>query len=212
VGVIPPPNPGPVEDIPASAEIICSASPDIKELADCLDQLRLNPAPAPASPPAPHAPTPELPPAPAPVAAPAWIIAGVRRSGHQHQLANKNREYQCALDEEATQRTSRNAPLWSPSPEPAPAPLDLIPEPPENDPEIPGAFTASIEDFIFAGSANSTSNELLPNTLKEAYSRVNVEFWKSVVEEELQSLNSNHVYETVLILDRVTPIISNPVF
>jgi len=70
----------------------------------------------------------------------------------------------------------------------------------------------SIEDLIFAGSANSASDKLLPNTLKEAYSGVNVEFWKSTVEEELQSLNSNHVYETVLIPDGVTPITSKPVF
>jgi len=41
---------------------------------------------------------------------------------------------------------------------------------------------------------------------------VNAEFWKSVVEEELQSLNSNHVYETMLIPDGVTPITSKPVF
>jgi len=39
VGVIPPPNPRPVGDIPTPAEIICLASPDIKELADCLNQL-----------------------------------------------------------------------------------------------------------------------------------------------------------------------------
>jgi len=110
------------------------------------------------------------------------------------------------------ERTSRNAPSWSPSPEPALAPPDPIPESPENDPEIPGAFTVSIEDFIFAGSANSASDELLPNTLKEAYSGVNAEFWKSAVEEELQSLNSNHVYKTMLIPDGVTPITSKPVF
>jgi len=111
VGVIPPPNPRPVGDIPAPVEIICPASPDIKELADRLDQLQLNPAPAP---PAPHAPTPELPPAPAPVTASAQIVAGVQRSGCQRQPANKNRKYQCALDEEATRRTSRNAPSQSP--------------------------------------------------------------------------------------------------
>jgi len=212
VGVIPPSNPRPVGDIPAPVEIICLASPDIEELTDRLDQHCLNPAPAPAPPPAPCAPTLELPPAPAPVAAPAQIIAGVRQSGRQRQPANKNREYQRALDEEATQRTSHNAPSRSPSPEPAPAPPDLIPEPPENDPEIPGALTASIEDFIFTGSANSASNKLLPNTLKEAYSRMNAEFWKSAVGGELQSLNSNHVYETVLIPDEVTPITSKPVF
>jgi len=102
--------------------------------------------------------------------------------------------------------------LQSSSPEPTLAPLDLIPEPPENNPEIPGAFTVFIEDFIFAGSANSASDELLQNTLKEACFGANVEFWKSTVEEELQSLNSNHVYKTVLIPGGVTPITSTPVF
>jgi len=78
VGVIPPPNPGPVGDIPTPAEIICPASLDIEELADRLDQLQLNPALAPAPPPAPRALTPELPLAPAPIAAPAQIIARVQ--------------------------------------------------------------------------------------------------------------------------------------
>ena len=85
----------------------------------------------------------------------------------------------------------------------------------ENKPEIPGAFSACIEnmeDFIFAGSANSTSDESLPKTLKEAYSRPEAKLWKSAVEEELLSLNSNHVYETVLIPEGVTPITSKPVF
>ena len=69
-----------------------------------------------------------------------------------------------------------------------------------------------MEDFIFAGSANSTSNELLHKTLKEAYSGVEAKLWKSAVQEELLSLNSNHVYETVLIPEGVTPITSKPVF
>jgi len=85
VGVVPPPNPGPVGDIPAPVEIICLASPDIEELADHLDQLWLNAAPCPeapsasdpAPPPAPCAPTPELSPVPAPITAPAQIVAGV---------------------------------------------------------------------------------------------------------------------------------------
>ena len=39
-----------------------------------------------------------------------------------------------------------------------------------------------------------------------------MELWKSAVEEELQSLNSNHVYKTVLIPEGITPITSKPVF
>ena len=69
-----------------------------------------------------------------------------------------------------------------------------------------------MEDFMFAGSANSNSDQSLPNTLKEAYSGTEAELWKSAVEEELQSLNFNHVYEIVLIPEGITPITSKPIF
>jgi len=59
--------------------------------------------------------------------------------------------------------------------------------------------------------AHLSSDESLPNTLKEAYSGPDRELWKSALEEELQSLNSNHVYETVLILEGITLITSKPV-
>ena len=71
---------------------------------------------------------------------------------------------------------------------------------------------ASMEDFVFAGSAISNSDETLPRMLRKAYSGTDAELWKSAVEEELQSLNSNHVYETVLMPKGVTPITSKPVF
>ena len=61
-----------------------------------------------------------------------------------------------------------------------------------------------MEDFVFAGSATSNSDETLPRMLREAYSGTDAELWKSAVEEELQSLNSNHVYETVLTPKGVT--------
>ena len=89
---------------------------------------------------------------------------------------------------------------------------EQTPEPLHDDPEIPGAFTASIEDFAFPEFANSSTEESLPRTLREAYSGPDKELWKSAVEEELQSLNSNHVYETVLIPEGITPITSKPVF
>ncbi|KIK90628.1 hypothetical protein PAXRUDRAFT_49993, partial [Paxillus rubicundulus Ve08.2h10] len=38
------------------------------------------------------------------------------------------------------------------------------------------------------------------------------ECWKSAVEEELLSLNSNHVSETIPIPEGVTPITSKPIF
>ena len=65
---------------------------------------------------------------------------------------------------------------------------------------------------MFTGSANSNSDECLPKTLKEAYSGAEAELWKLAVEKELLSLNSNHVYETVLIPEGITPITSKPVF
>ncbi|KIJ14172.1 hypothetical protein PAXINDRAFT_79847, partial [Paxillus involutus ATCC 200175] len=52
----------------------------------------------------------------------------------------------------------------------------------------------------------------LPGTIPEAYAGPNAEHWKSAVEEELLNLNANHVYETVLIPEGVTPITSKPVF
>ncbi|KIJ07468.1 hypothetical protein PAXINDRAFT_90363, partial [Paxillus involutus ATCC 200175] len=95
-------------------------------------------------------------------------VAGVRRSGRQHQPANKNKEYQRTLDEEAERRANlrehdAQPQNLEPEPEPASRPPDHTPEPSE-------------------------------------------------AEEELQSLNSNHVYETVLIPEGVTPITSKPVF
>jgi hypothetical protein len=124
------------------------------------------------------------------------------------------------LEEEAERRANRKEHVAQPHvPEPEPIfnlePPNPTPEPLEEEPDIPGAFSASIEDmdnFMFAGSANSNSDESLPKTLREAYSGAEVELWKSAVEEELQSLNSNHVYETVLIPEGITPITSKPIF
>ncbi|KIJ13902.1 hypothetical protein PAXINDRAFT_34494, partial [Paxillus involutus ATCC 200175] len=113
-------------------------------------------------------------------------VAGVRRSGRQRQPANKNKEYQRTLDEEAERQANlreHDAQPQNPEPEPEPAsrPPDHTLEPSEGEPAIPGAFTASLEnmeDFIFAGSANSNSDESLPRTLKEAYSGADEEQWK----------------------------------
>ncbi|KAF8833790.1 hypothetical protein BDN67DRAFT_871816, partial [Paxillus ammoniavirescens] len=111
-------------------------------------------------------------------------VAGVRRSGRQHQPANRNKEYQCTLDEEAERQANlreHDAQPQNPEPEPASDAPEHAPEPSEGEPQIPGAFAASlenIEDFIFAGSANSNSDESLPRTLKEAYSGPEEELWK----------------------------------
>ena len=69
-----------------------------------------------------------------------------------------------------------------------------------------------LEHHIFAGAANSRPGETLLNTIKEAYTGPDADLWRSAVEEELLSLNSNHVYETVPIPDGVTPITSKLVF
>ena len=121
------------------------------------------------------------------------------------------------MEEEAERQANRKEHEAQPhlsKPEPA---SDLEPpnQPPKEEPDIPGAFSASIEDiedFMFTGSANSNSDECLPKTLKEAYLGAEAELWKSAVEEELLSLNSNHVYETVLIPEGIIPITSKPVF
>ena len=81
-------------------------------LSQHLNQLHLDaPAPAAIPPPAPA-------PAPAPDPAraqspPAQIVAGVRRSSHVRQSANRNKDYQCTLDEE----THRKAECQEPHPE-----------------------------------------------------------------------------------------------
>ena len=81
-------------------------------------------------------------------------------------------------------------------------------------PDIPGAFTFEILDNenFFAGVANtSPSNDDLPPNLREAFSLPDGDLWRSALEEELLSLNLNHVYETVPIPAGVTPITSKPV-
>ncbi|EGN93441.1 hypothetical protein SERLA73DRAFT_63964, partial [Serpula lacrymans var. lacrymans S7.3] len=52
----------------------------------------------------------------------------------------------------------------------------------------------------------------LSRTLKEALSRPDGELWKSALEEELLSLNTNAVYDTVPLPKGVKPITSKPVF
>ena len=127
-----------------------------------------------------------------------------RRSGRERKPADRNRDYQRTLDEEANRKaTVENAP--EPEPDNAATPgLD-----------IPGAFTSEILDneTFFAGVANTgPSNDDLPPNLREAFSRPDGDLWRSALEEELLSLNSNHVYETVPIPAGVTPITSKPVF
>ena len=69
-----------------------------------------------------------------------------------------------------------------------------------------------LEHHIFAGATNSTTDETLLTTISKAYACTDADLWKSTVEDELLSLNANHVYETVQIPKDVTPITSKPVF
>ena len=127
-----------------------------------------------------------------------------RRSGRERKPADKNRDYQRTLDEEANRKATVED---APEPEP-----DSTATP---GPDIPGAFTSEILDneTFFAGVANTgPSNDDLPPNLREAFSRPDGDLWRSALEEELLSLNSNHVYETVPIPAGVAPITSKPVF
>ncbi|KIK77632.1 hypothetical protein PAXRUDRAFT_166226 [Paxillus rubicundulus Ve08.2h10] len=90
-----------------------------------------------------------------------------------------------------------------------------MPDLPEETLEFPGAFTTSTEslqDFIFAGAANSTSDLSLLGTIQEAYPWPDTDCWKSTVEKELLNLNYNYVYKTIPILKGVTLITSKPIF
>ncbi|KIJ14171.1 hypothetical protein PAXINDRAFT_42459, partial [Paxillus involutus ATCC 200175] len=82
---------------------------------------------------------------------PAQIIAGVHRSNWQRQQADRNRDYQRVLDEEAARKAQRHD---AQEPEPDVEAPDFQ----EEVLDIPGAFSASaeiLEDFIFAGAAHS---------------------------------------------------------
>ncbi|KIK72455.1 hypothetical protein PAXRUDRAFT_21969, partial [Paxillus rubicundulus Ve08.2h10] len=165
-------------------------SPTIDELMNRFEQLHMDPLLAPA---------------------PAPVIAGVRRSNRQHQQADWNWDYQCTVNEDAARRAQRHGGQQPGPRAETPEPLDL----PGEAPEFPGAFTAStesLEDFIFAGAANSESDASLPGTIPEAYAGPDTDHWKSAIEEELLNLNSNHVYETVPIPEGVTLITSKPIF
>ena len=51
-----------------------------------------------------------------------------------------------------------------------------------------------------------------PTTILEAYACIDANLWKSVVEDELLTLNANYVYDTIQIPKGVTLITSKPVF
>ena len=81
--------------------------------------------------------------------------------------------------------------------------------------DIPGAFSSLQEELkhhIFAGATNSIIDKTLPTTIPEAYVHIDADLWKSAVEDELPSLNANHVYETIQIPKDIAPITSKPVF
>ena len=113
---------------------------------------------------------------------------------------------------------------------PAPPPLPLaehpveaispdlgpIPDEPQQEhipnlplPEVP---EMDADDMFFAGLSNTgPKNHELPQTLQEAFNTPEGEQWRAALEEELQNLRENCVYETVPIPSGVKPITSKPV-
>ncbi|KIK76292.1 hypothetical protein PAXRUDRAFT_110540, partial [Paxillus rubicundulus Ve08.2h10] len=82
---------------------------------------------------------------------PAQIVTGVRRSNCQCQQADQNWDYQHTLNEDAAHRAQRLMAERS-------SEGVQMSEGQKEAREFPGAFTAStesLEDFIFAGAANS---------------------------------------------------------
>ena len=86
-----------------------AASPGIQELTDQLEQLHLDVPQVLAIPAVPVVPAvPAAPAVPALLAhPPAKQIAGIHQSNRQYQPANRNREYQRTLEEEATRQANR---------------------------------------------------------------------------------------------------------
>ena len=180
----------------------------VEDLVNCLDKLCLE-APKPISTTSPSSP-PVKP--PSPKLAPAQVIAGVYRSSKVCHTANRNKDYQCTLDEETEQKSQHKEILQEP--------LKHEDSSPEKDPseenlDIPGAFSSlqeELEHHIFVGATNSTTDETLPTTIPEVYACTDADLWKSAVEDELLSLNTNHVYETVQIPKDITQLTFKPVF
>ena len=84
---------------------------------------------------------------------------------------------------------------------------DVHSEPESEDP------TSDVDNIFFAGIGSTRPfNEHLPKDWKEAFGGKDKESWCSALNEELQNLIDNDVYEIIPILSGVKPITSKAVF
>jgi hypothetical protein len=146
--------------------------------------------------------------------APTVNVAGAWRSARQRTQANKNAEYDKKLDEERLNRLQRTLEreakrLAARSEGQSVNEEDgNKPEPDAKEPED------EWEDHIhFAGlSSENPTNDNLPESLQDAYNRPDGDKWRTAMEEELENLRSNDVYEEVPVPDGVRPITSKAAF
>jgi transposase InsO family protein len=131
--------------------------------------------------------------------APTVKVAGTRRSARQRTQANKNAEYDKKPDEErlnSLQRTlEREAKRLAVRSEGQSVSEEdgNKPEPDAKEPED------EWEDHIhFAGlSSENPTNDNLPESLQDVYNRLDGDKWRTAMEEELENLQSNNIYEEV---------------
>lgn len=80
-------------------------------------------------------------------------------------------------------------------------------------PAPPATEDVALSELLFAMLINTgPSNDDLLNTLAEAYACPDADQWWIALEEEIQNLVANDVYEEVSISDGVTSIMFKPVF
>jgi Reverse transcriptase (RNA-dependent DNA polymerase) len=142
--------------------------------------------------------------------APAEKIAGACCSTRQRSQANKNAEYNKKLDEERFNRLQRM--LEREAKRLAELTKD---EDKHNASEsAPNEPQDEWEDHIhFARlSSEGPSNENLPENLQDAYSRPDRDKWRATMHEELENLQTNHIYKEVPIPEGAKPITSKAAF
>jgi Reverse transcriptase (RNA-dependent DNA polymerase)/Pol polyprotein, beta-barrel domain/gag-polypeptide of LTR copia-type/Integrase core domain/GAG-pre-integrase domain len=128
---------------------------------------------------------------PQPVAQP----EGVRRSAREPRRADRNRDYERAREAHERRLLERRQPRNT-------TPPSSIQ--PGDDPDH--------DEIHFVGVANTGPKKTqVPSTLKEALSGTDAKLWRPALNEELQSLADNDVYDIVPVPKGVTPITSKPV-
>jgi hypothetical protein len=141
------------------------------------------------------------------------------------KMVDQNRDYYKALKEEELQKAEKhlkqqgapdpvskmkNNPVTSE--ETLPPPSSTFTEMQDRAKEAPIDDDSSAEDLFFAGIASKGSgSHSVPNSLPEAFDGPDAEQWHAALQEELQNLLDNNVYEIVPIPEGVKPITSKPV-